>query len=150
MGGGVQSLAISKKIEALENEIKLLKNKNTDLKNELNAKKIYRYGLPGSNQRVITVKTDIRYTQLYYVHSSLCFLVARDVGNGYIDTIDNLLYRSVQAGNNSLTIKNLQQITSGSITAEYSIDNDGYLIVTASAIAEGNFFTNLSMCLIPF
>lgn len=98
---------------------------------------------------MIAVKTDIQHAAFWNAYGVLCLLVARDVNNGYIETVDNLVYRSTGNSVGTWTPHSIQQHKTSNITLAYSIDSDGYLVVTLSAGPE-DYFTNFSMCLISF
>lgn len=148
--GGAQALAILKKIEDQQNEIELLKNKNVQLQNEIDEKKIYRYGITeeARNGNNFSIKTNLKCNYAWFAYGALCLLVARDVDGGYLETIDNLIYYSNQNIPTKFDIKNISQSKYREMSASYSISDDGYLLVSIST--EARFFTNFSMCLIPF
>lgn len=126
----------------------MLKSKNIQLQNEIDGKKIYRYGIPDNPGKSFTIKTDLKCKNAWTAYGAICLLVARDVGGGYLETIDNLIYYANLSIPTKWDIKNISQSKYGEVSASYSISEDGYLVVSISTTEK--LFTNFSMCLIPF
>lgn len=151
MFGGAQALAILKKIEDQQNEMELLKNKNVQLQNEIDEKKIYRYGIPDSPGKSFTIKTNLKCNYAWTAYGALCLLVARDNYGSYLEAVDNLLYVSFESVGNWTRNNISQKVSQDKIRVAYSIDEEGFLNVTLTTVmADDAFFTNFSMCLIPF
>lgn len=103
--------------------------------------------MPADAGDSFTIKTDLKCNYTWTVYGALCLLVARDVDGGYLETVENLAYIATDTSPVEWQSNNISKNQYGGVSASYSIDDDGYLSVTVNT---NSFFTNFSMCLIPF